>query len=96
MIGAQNARRVRLKCNHDRQRLLRASAAHDLVENSAMGAVHAIKVPDADQRGPKVVWNIGGVLKNQHSKKFFTAETPGKPKFNSKNLLGAPGVSAVN
>jgi hypothetical protein len=59
---------MRLECNHHRLPVPSLRSPHDLIENTPVSAVHAVEVPDAEQRGTEVAGNVVEFVEGQHPK----------------------------
>jgi hypothetical protein len=57
-----------LERDRDRLRLLLARTLGDVLENSFVGAMHAVEVADAHDRRAKVGWNIFEFVEDLHAK----------------------------
>jgi hypothetical protein len=70
-IGPQNPDGMRLERDRNRAAGLGFRPFHDVRQNSAMGAMHAVKVADADYAGSEASWDLFEFVKNMHC--FVTA-----------------------
>jgi hypothetical protein len=84
---------MRLKRDHHRLSILRFCPPHDLVDHGAMSAVHAVEVPDTDQRRTEVAGNIVEFLKSQHSKSFYRRDAECAEKNKAKRSSSALSAS---
>ena len=63
---------MRLKSHRHRLGSLRAGARNDLVQHALMSTMHAVEVPDAQQRRAKIWWHVLYLVKNLHSHSRFS------------------------
>ena len=78
VIGTQDAGGVRLESDHHRLRIRSLRAAHDLVNNMAVSAVHAVEVADTDDRGTEVARDVVEFMESSHPKSFSPPRRRGR------------------